>query len=65
MILETEIKLSKKVELDQETIQRKNEVLPFSMNYGIPWRPSMKCNQTKKDWIFIFRAGVSRFGQLL
>ena len=65
MTLETEMTLFKRVKLRQETIQSKNEVLTFAVNYEISWRPSKKSNQTNKHRILIFRAEVSRFSQLL
>ena len=37
--LEAEMTLLKMVELAQENMQRKNEVLPFYVNYEISWRP--------------------------
>ena len=65
VILETEIPLVKRVELGQETIQSRHEVLPFFVNYETPLRPSKKCKQPNKHQIFKLRAAVSRFSQLL
>ena len=61
MTLETEIPLFKIVELDQETIQSRNEVLQFFVNYG----DHKKGKQTNKHQIFKLTAAVSRFSQLL
>ena len=65
MTLETEMTLFKRVELGQETIKSLNEFLPISVIYEILWIPSKKCNQTDKHQIFVLRAEVSRFCQLL
>ena len=49
------------MELGQETIQSKNEVLPFL------WimETIKKCKQTNKHQIFNLKAAVSRFSQLI
>ncbi len=65
LTLENKMKLLKTVELGQETIKSKNEVLPFFVNYEIPWRPPNKCKQTNKHQIFNFRAAITRVCQLL
>ena len=57
--------LFKRVELGQENVQSKIEILPFSLNYEISWKPSKKCNHTNKHMILILRAEVSRFCQML
>jgi len=59
------MKLLKRVELGQETIKSKNEVLPFFVNYEIPWRPPYKCKQTNEHQIFKLRAAITRVCQLL
>ena len=46
--LENKMKLFRRVELGQETIKSRNEVLPFFVNYEVPWRPPNKCKQTNK-----------------
>ena len=61
MTLETNITLLKMVELGQETIQMRNEVLQFFVNYG----DHKKFKQTNKHQIFNLTAAVSRFSQLL
>ena len=43
---ETEITHFKRVELCQETIQSRYEVMPLFVNYEMPWWPSKKCKQT-------------------
>ena len=59
------MKLLKRVELGQETIKSKNEVLPFFVNYEIPWRPPYKCKQTNKHQIVNLRVAITRVSQLL
>ena len=59
------MKLLKRVELGQETMKSKNEVLSFFVNYEIPWRPPYKCKQTNKRQIFKVRAAITRVCQLL
>ena len=65
LTLENKMKLLKRVELGQETIKSKNEVLPFFVNYEIPWRPPFKCKQTNKHQIFNLRPAITRVCQLL
>ena len=62
---ENKMKLLKRVELGQETVKSKNEVLPYFMNHEIQWRPPYKCKQTNKHQVFNLRAAVSRVCQLL
>ena len=61
MTLATEIPLFKRVELGQETIQSRNEILPVFVNYG----DHKQCKQTNKHQLFNLTAAVSRFSQLL
>ena len=65
LTLENKMKLLKRVELGQETIKSKNEVLPFFVNYEFPWRPPFKCKQTNKHQIFNLRPAITRLRQLL
>ena len=65
LTLENKMKLLKRVELGQETIKSKNEVLPFFVNFEIPWRPPNKCKQTNEHQIFNLRAAITRVCQLL
>ena len=65
LTLENKMKLLKRVELGQETIKSKNEVLPFFVNYEIPRRPPNKCKQTNEHQIFKLRAAITRVSQLL
>ena len=53
------------MELGQETMQSRNEVLQFFVNYETPWRPSKKCKQTNEHQIFNLTAAVSKSSQLL
>ena len=55
----------KRVELGQETLQSENEVLPFSVNYEIPWMPSKNCNQTNGHQIILLKSELSRLCKLL
>ena len=52
------------MELCQETIQSKNEVLPFCGNYDTPWKPSKKWNQTNEHQLFNLRGAIPRVFQL-
>ena len=64
LTVENKMKLLKRVELGQETIKCKNEVLPFFVNYEIPWRPPNKCKQTNEHQIFNLRAAITKVSQL-
>ena len=59
------MKLLKRVELGQETIKSKDEVLPFFVNYEIPWIPPFDCKQTNEHQIFNLRPAITRVSQLL
>ena len=59
------MKLLKRVELGQETVKSKNEVLPFFVNHEIQWRSLNKCKQTNEHQVFNLGAAVSRVCQLL
>ena len=65
LTLENKMKLLKRVELGQETIKRKNEVLPLFVNYEIPWKLSYKRKQTNEHQIFNLRAAIIRVCWLL
>ena len=65
LTFEKKMKLFRRVELGQETKKSINEVLPFFVNYEVPWRPPKKCKQTNKHNIFNFTKAVTRVCQLL
>ena len=65
LTFKNKLKLLKRVELGQETIKSKNEVLPFFVNYEISRRPPYKYKQTNKHQIFNLRPAITRVLQLL